>query len=296
MWPDVSGRIEPLVVRHACLDCLRSAHPYAVRHQTLPGPSSRDKVQQVQPLLHPYRDMSPAPRPGQTDGEPPLGVPGGTPSAVRPSDRANRSEYLVRHDLAGALIDTVAILAGQATLTSGQGSGTNMSIEVMPVPFSPAPAASAGGRVAATTGRYYEFSLHSPVGDLERIVRLAEEPPVRTDAHLEAWVRGSARDRESPEDTRVEAALRRYEEMPWPERLPAWNSLLIADSREIWAWRFTILGAETIHWDVFGPDGSLLGRVRFSADLRIQHIGEGRLTVVPSDDLGVERVEVYELR
>ncbi|MDE2773740.1 MAG: hypothetical protein OXI46_08565 [Gemmatimonadota bacterium] len=203
----------------------------------------------------------------------------------------NRPEYLVRHDLAGALIDTVAIFAGQATLTSGQGSGTGMSIEVMPVPFSPAPAAtaSAEGRVAATSGQYYEFSLHSSVGGLEHIVRLAEEPPVRTDAHLEAWVRGSARDRESPDDTWVEAALRRYEEMPMPERLLAWNSLLIADSGEIWARRFTIPDAETIPWDVFRADGSFLGQVNFSADLRIQHIDEGRLTVVSSDDLGVER-------
>ena len=210
----------------------------------------------------------------------------------------NRPEYLVRHDLAGALIDTVATVPGQATQTSGQGSGTNMSIEIMRVPFSPAPAATASpeGRVAVTAGRSYEFSLHGPAGDLERIVRLAEEPPVRTDAHLEAWVLGSARFRESPDEAEVKATLRRYEEMPMPERLPAWNSLLITGSGEVWARRFAIRGSETVPRDVFGADGSYLGQVVVPVGFRIQHIGEGRLTVVSSDDLGVERVEVYELR
>ena len=210
----------------------------------------------------------------------------------------NRPEYMIRHDLAGALLDTVATVPGQATQTSGQGSGTSMSIQILRVPFSPAPAATASpeGRVAVTTGRSYEFSLHGPAGSLERIVRLAEDPPVRTAAHLEAWVRGSTRGGESPDDAQVEAALRRYEELPMPDRLPAWNSLLIADGDEIWAQRFAIQGAETVRRDVFGADGSFLGQVVVPARFRIQHIGDGKLTVVSSDDLGVERVEVYELR
>ena len=133
-------------------------------------------------------------------------------------------------------------------------------------------------------------------GTLERIVRLAEERPVRTDAHLEAWVRGSTGDREPMDDPQVAAALRRYEEMPMPDRLPAWNSLLISGSGEIWARRFAIRGAETVPRDVFGADGSFLGQVTAPASLRIQHIADGRLTVISTDDLGVERVEVYEVR
>ena len=210
----------------------------------------------------------------------------------------NRPEYLVRHDLAGALIDTVATVPGQATRTSGQSAGNSMTIQVMRVPFSPAPAAttSAEGLVAVTTGRTYEFSLHGPSGSLERIVRLAEEPPIRTDAYLEAWVRGSAGGREPMDEAEVRAALRRYEEMPIPEQLPAWSSLLIADGGEIWARRFTNRGAETARQDVFSADGRFLGQVVVPAGFRIQRIGGGRLTVVSSDELGVERVEVYELR
>lgn len=211
----------------------------------------------------------------------------------------NRPEFLVRHDLAGALIDTVATVPGQATQISTQDRGADMSIMMIQVPFSAAPVAAASptGRVAVTTGRSFEFSLHGPGGTLERIVRLAEEPPVRTDAHVEAWVRGgSALGREPPDETQVEATIRRYEEMAMPERLPAWNSLVIADAGEIWARRFAIRGGETVPRDVFGADGNYLGQVEVPANLRIQHIAEGRLTVVSTDDLGVERVEVYELQ
>lgn len=209
-----------------------------------------------------------------------------------------KTEYLVRHDLEGTLIDTVATVPGQATQTSAQGSGTSLSIQIQRMPFSPAAAATASpeGRMAVTTGRAYEYSTYHPTGTLQRIVRLAEEPPLRTDAHLEAWVRGSTGGREPMDDAQVEAALRRYRDMPLRERLPAWNSLVIADGGEIWARRFAIRGAETVVRDVFGTDGSLLGQVVGPASLRIQHAGDGRLTVISTDDLGVERVEVYELQ
>lgn len=210
----------------------------------------------------------------------------------------SRSEYLVRHDLQGTLIDTVTAVPGQATQTSAQGSGTNLSIQILRLPFSSAAAATASreGGMAVTTGRSYEYSTYNPSGTLERVVRLTEEPPLRTDAHLEAWVRGSTGGREPMDDTQVEAALRRYREMPLPDRLPAWNSLVIADGGEVWARRFAIRGAETVVRDVFAADGGFVGQVVAPASLRIQHIAGSRLTVISTDYLGVERVEVYELQ
>lgn len=206
-------------------------------------------------------------------------------------------EYLVRYDLTGAVVDTVATIPGRATSMSSRSSGTNVSIQLMRIPFSPMPVATASpdGRVAVTKGRSYEFSLYDTVGALERIVRLADEPPIRTDAHLEAWVRASTGGREPMDEADVEAALRRYETVPVPDRHPAWNSLHITDRSEIWARRFAIRGAETLLHDVFGADGSFLGQVALPARFRIEQIGGGMLTVVSTDDLGVQRVEVYEL-
>lgn len=211
--------------------------------------------------------------------------------------QGSRFEYLILYDLTGAVVDTVATIPGEATSISSRSSGTNVSIQLMRVPFSAVPVATASpdGRVAVTEGRSYEFSLYDTVGALERIVRLADEPPIRTDAHLEAWVRTSTGGREPMDDADVEAALRRYETVPVPDRHPAWNSLHITDRGEIWARRFAIRGAETLLHDVFGADGTFLGQVSLPARFRIEQISDGKLTVVSTDDLGVQRVEVYEL-
>ena len=207
---------------------------------------------------------------------------------------SNPVEQLVRHDLSGALIDTVATVFGQAVQASSSGG----SISIMRVPLSARSAATASstGRVAVTRGQSYEISLFDPDGNLERIVRLTDAPPVLTDAHLGSWVRNSPGGWESSDETQIEAVVSEFRNsMAVPERLPAWSSLLFADGGELWAQRYATSAAETIRWDVFGADGGFLGRVTVPASFRIQHVGNGRLTVVSSDDLGVERVEVYEL-
>ena len=125
---------------------------------------------------------------------------------------------------------------------------------------------------------------------------LPRSRPARTDAHLEAWVRRSTGGREPMDDAQLRAAVQRYEEMDLPERLPAWNALLVADGGEIWARRFAMPDAEMARWDVFAADGAFLGRVMVPAGFRVQHVAGGRLTVASADELGVERVEVHELR
>ena len=262
---------------------------------TLQGPGERPRIRPIRlagpgTLLSQVESLNLSPFEGEFSLEEAL------ESMSDPLGR--KAEYLVRHDLEGALIDTVATVRAQASVTSGQGSGASISIEVMWVPFSPSAAAtgSSEGRMAVTTGRSYEFSTYDPSGTIERVVRLAEEPPVRTDAHLEAWIRGFTGGREPMDDAQVEAALRRYREIPLPDRLPAWSALLIADGGEIWARRYAMRGAETVLRDVFAADGRFLGQVVAPANLRIQHIGDGRVTAISTDDLGVERVEVYELQ
>ncbi len=207
-------------------------------------------------------------------------------------------EHILRHSLSGELIDTVATVSEPVTQVSSRGSGNDVSIAIMAVPFSPEPAAiaAADGRVAVTEGRRYEFRIHDPSGALARIVRLDEEPTPRTDAHLEAWVRGRIATNGEPIDENVvRAAMGRYGAMDLPDRLPAWSHLFFADDGEIWALRFMIRGADFRRWDVFGADGGHRGQVTVPSNLFIQQIGGGRLVVGASDELGVHRAQLYEL-
>lgn len=194
---------------------------------------------------------------------------------------ASRSSMVfVLHRLDGSIIGTVARLPGAAdgVLRSG-GDVLNM-----PVPFileSAATGHAAG--VAATTGEAYEVRFFDVDGQLSRIARLAEAPPAWTEEHLEAWV-PSARLRALAED------------FPLPAALPGYDRLTAADTGEIWAQRYMLPRGATAHWDVFHPGGRYLGRVDVPALFRPYSVSDGQVLGVHEDELGVQRVQVRDLR
>ncbi len=212
--------------------------------------------------------------------------------------------YLLRHTSDG-LLDTLTLLKGPSTQIDVEGSGTNMSIQIMRVPLAPNPSAttSAAGRIAVTGGASYEIMLYGTDGALEQIVRLAEEPPLRTEAHLEAYVGNSVRmgpsgERETMDAAALNQAVSRYAAMPIPERLPAWNNLVIGDDGRIWARRFAVPGTPTIVRDVFSAEGHYLGKVTMPTDAgrQLEQVVEERLVVIATDDLGVQRVAFHALQ
>ncbi len=230
----------------------------------------------------------------------PNSTAGGAPDlAAMAAALEGGTEFFLRHGLDGVFVDTVAALPAATTQFSASGSGNSLSIEIMQVPFSanPVATASAAGRIAVTGGSSYEYSLYGPTGVLERIVRLAEDPPIRTEAHLEAWARGASPGGESWSEAEVRAFLGRFD-MPIPDRLPTWDGLVIADNGQLWARRYAIRGAETIVRDVFDADGSHLGTVTLPSSFGryVEQVMDDRIVAIATDDLGVERVQIHELR
>ncbi|MCY3546755.1 MAG: 6-bladed beta-propeller [Gemmatimonadetes bacterium] len=204
-------------------------------------------------------------------------------------------EYFVRYRLDGAPIDTVARHPGQQMSVSAVGSGTNMSLNLLRVPFSPEPAAHGSDRgVVVTAGTRYEVGVFDDTGALIRIVRLAEPPTPRTDEHLEAYVRNSGNPF-AQDEAAIRSMIANYREMPLPETLPAYTDLRNADSGELWARRYHLRGAPAFRWDVFGADGRYLGRVEIPSSFAVEEIGLGQVVGVSRDEFGVERVEVREL-
>ena len=193
---------------------------------------------------------------------------------------ASRSsmEFLL-HRLDGSVIETVARLPGvaQGILRS------DGDVLHMPVPFTLESAATGHpAGVAATTGERYEVRLFDTEGKLNRIARLAETPPVWTEEHLEAWVPN-------------ERLLALAEDFPLPATLPGYDRLVAADTGEIWAQRYMLPRGATAHWDVFQPDGRYLGRVDVPAALRLHGVSDGQLLGVHEDELGVQRVQAWNL-
>ena len=199
-----------------------------------------------------------------------------------------------RHRLDGELVDTLARRQGQTMSMSTSGSGGQMSLQLLVVPFSRQPTAVGSPQgVAIAGGSDYEVALYNRTGALHRIVRLGVAPPLRTDEHLEAYVRNSG----SPlrDEASIQGRIDMYRDMAMLERLPGFDELLFADTGELWARRYRQRGADIAHWDVFGTGGHHLGRVEIPTSFRPEEVSGGQLVGVSTDDLGVERVEIRDL-
>ena len=202
--------------------------------------------------------------------------------------------FFLRHGFDGILLDTLAEGINPPLAVSSTGSGTDMQVQMGPVPFAPRPlAAGSTHGVAFTNGATYEVRVFDQAGGLRLIARLDEAPPVRTDEHLETWVRnpgGRQRD-----EAWVRERLERYRSVELPASLPAYTLVLFADTGDLWAQRYRMRGEPMGRWDVFAADGIHLGRVDVPASLRIQEVSRGQVVGIATDEFGVERVEVRDL-
>lgn len=227
-----------------------------------------------------------------------LGMPSTVESSMRELEETLADEGAVvlflRHRVDGALVDTLARRPGERMSMSTTGRGDMVAVELLTVPFSLQPAGTGSPRgVAVTGGGEYDIALFDADGVPRRIVRLDEAPVLRTEDHLEAFVRNSGRS--VPDEESIRAMMETYRDMPMPERLPAYTDLLFADTGELWARRYRLPGDEAARWDVFGEDGRHLGRVEVPASFRVREVSRGKVVGIATDELGVERVEVRDL-
>ena len=229
-----------------------------------------------------------------------LAMPSGVESPVQALEEAfdadmGPPEYFLRYRLDGALVDTLTQLPGLKMSTSTSGSGSEMAIELLRIPFSPEPSATGSEHgVAVTGGGEYEVSFFDQAGALSRIARLAEAPTIRTEEHLEAYVRGSGNPF-AQDEASIRGMIAMYQDLPMPESLPAYTDLRFADTGELWARRYSQRGATMLRWDVFGADGGYLGRVAIPVSFRIEEVSRGQLVGVSRDELDVQRVEIRDL-
>ena len=108
-----------------------------------------------------------------------------------------------------------------------------MAIQLLRVPFSPEPSATGSDHgVAVTGGGDYEVGFFDEAGALSRIARLAEAPTIRTEEHLDAYVRNSGNPF-AQDEASIRGMIAMYEGLPLPESLPAYTDLRFADTGEL---------------------------------------------------------------
>jgi hypothetical protein len=128
-------------------------------------------------------------------------------------------------------------------------------------------------------------------GQVVRIVRLSLPPVLVTDAHksrvTDALV--EANPGSNPEDL--------TRNMEFPESFPAHGSILVDAGGNVWVQDYAPWGSDDSSRTcyVFDADGQFLGEVMTPAGLSLQDIGEDWALGLHRDDLGVERLQLYEL-
>ena len=204
----------------------------------------------------------------------------------------NRRLVFVRHRFDGTLVDTVAQGRDALRASVSRGTGTEMELTTFTVPFSPRfVAAGSSHGVVVTDGAAYGLRVFGEDGVLRMIARLEDPRPIRTDAHLERYVRGYHRSDERV----IQEYIERYRQSPLPDSLPAYTDLLFAEGGEVWAQRYRLPDESMARWDIFAADGVYLGRVGVPASFRIEEVSRGEALGVATDELGVERVQLRDL-
>jgi hypothetical protein len=170
--------------------------------------------------------------------------------------------------------------------------------EVTHFPFIPlsAEASVAAGRLWLYVGDGYAHQIERRRldGTLNSYIRWPE-----SDRRPSAEVYDRYRE-ESLAEARDQVQRSLYEhfyglDLPIPEYLPAYQQLLVDDEGHLWVEGHRLPWETQPHWRVFDPDGRWLGTVETPVGVRPYQIGRDFLLGRHRDDLGVERIRVYDL-
>ena len=133
-------------------------------------------------------------------------------------------------------------------------------------------------------------------GSLERIVRREHTLRAPTRAELIEARERSIAARDMPERS-IQMFRAAAEEAPLVESYPAFRAILSDPLGHLWVREYDLPGADRPApiWTVFDADGHALGFVETPTGLSLLEIGEDYLLGHTTDELGIERVQVWEL-
>ena len=138
----------------------------------------------------------------------------------------------------------------------------------------------------------YEIRAYTPDGALARIVRREHDARGPTQADQDEHLAGRFAD-----DTERERAdaLAELEDMPLLDSFPAFGRVLTDSRGYLWVEDYRLPGEPVPAWTVFDSEGRVLGLMDLPSDLHVFEIGEDYVLGRVSDDLGIERVQLWSL-
>jgi len=162
-----------------------------------------------------------------------------------------------------------------------------------PHPFGKTTVLAAGDEALYVgTADEFEIRVFDLTGTLLRLIRGPRRDRRITDDDVKAY-----RDARlaGVEPNRRPAIEREIRDMPMPDEFPAYGGLRLDRQGFLWVQQWRRPRATDARWWVFDPTGRMLGTVVFPLALHLTEIGGDYVLGVVRDELGVERVRLYDL-
>lgn len=216
--------------------------------------------------------------------------------ALQPELRNEPGTYLrsaqqyVRFSAEGKPLGVLRRVEGRTRFVNKVGEITHFPF----LPFTAEPLAGTGGeRVYIAAGGVPEVEVRDLNGVLMRVSRLGLDLARTADV----WDRYKDSSLASMDSTQRP----RYEHFyglnhPLPERVPAFQTLLVDAESHVWLERYRLPWETDSRWEVIDPEGRWLGAVAAPERLRLLQVGRDFVLGRQVDSLGVERVRVHALR
>ena len=163
------------------------------------------------------------------------------------------------------------------------------------IPFGKyAMAAVAPSRMYFGSGDSWEIQGYGLDGQLDRLIRMDRDLLPVTGDLVAAHIR--AEESEAVDEAQAREIRQGIEEMPIPDVLPAFASLHSDRVDHLWVERSRGPEDPLPTFDIFSPEGALVGLASLPADLSVLEIGDDYLLGLFRDELEVEYLRLYLLR
>jgi hypothetical protein len=205
-----------------------------------------------------------------------------------PGTYLRSAQQFVRYNPDGTPDTTLRRVEGRTRFVHQFGSITTFPF----VPFTAEPLAAAGEYFWVVSGGGTELEQRNMRGDLVRVVRLVREVPTTADVYAR-YVESSLATMDSTR--RAQYAHFYGLNHPLPERIPAYQAMLVDATSHVWLERYRLPGDTMPRWDVVAPNGRWLGAVSVPPRLRVMQVGADFVLGRHLDSLGVERIRVHRL-
>lgn len=193
--------------------------------------------------------------------------------------------HVVTISASGAVVDTIAAMHGSEIFLHATG-------DARPLLPRAGHLAAAGGRVYVGEAERMEFTMLSPSGRVERVVRVPAYELAVSPREIERERAVMLGPRPSSRGRALVGAL------PAPATRPAYAQLVVDATGAVWAANHRAL-ADTLGptaWELFDADGTWLGATELPRRLRVLAIGGDWVLAVHPDGMDVERVQLLPLR